>query len=235
MPMSVASDLSLPPPFELVGLREAGDAFAHAKAIASDKGAGTLVWARRFGLAEFAVVLEPEEKLGLARRAVYAGMNALGDVLSAHAPPQCVVSLDWPDRACVDGVLVGGVRLAWPKGSEDAPPDWMVLGVMIRTVVMNANEPGFRLSAGGLDEHGFEELSPGALIEDWTRYFLRELAEWQEQGFAAARMRWLARAEKSEISISDDGDAELAGRRQRLKDALEQPSWMDPTTGAPFV
>ena len=40
-----------------------GDAFAHATSIAAEQGAGTLVYVGRFDLAEFAVVLEPEEPL----------------------------------------------------------------------------------------------------------------------------------------------------------------------------
>src|SRR5262245_39389354 len=47
--------LDLPPPFRLVTLREVGDAFAHAKAVAASEGAGTLVHVGRFDLAEFAV------------------------------------------------------------------------------------------------------------------------------------------------------------------------------------
>ena len=51
--------VDLPPPYRLVTLREAGDAFEHACAMAPEAGAGTLVWVRRFDVAEFAVVLEP--------------------------------------------------------------------------------------------------------------------------------------------------------------------------------
>ena len=47
----------------MVTLREVGDAFAHAKANAAALGAGTLVFVGRFDLAEFAVVLEPDEPL----------------------------------------------------------------------------------------------------------------------------------------------------------------------------
>jgi biotin-(acetyl-CoA carboxylase) ligase len=235
MSMSVASDLSLPPPFELVGLREAGDAFAFASETAAENGAGTLVWARRFGLAEFAVILEPEEPLRLARRALYAGTNALGDALSAHAPPQCEIGFDWPDGVRVDGALVGGVRLSWSPTGEDALPDWMVFGVMVRTVVMKAGEPGLRPTLGGLDEQGFEELSPGALIEDWARYFIRELAGWGEAGFSAVKARWLERATEPSLSISDQGDAEHPDGMLRLAKALERPSWLDPATGEPFI
>ena len=91
--------LDLPPPYRLVTLREVGDAFAHACAIAADEGAGTLVYVGRFDLAEFAVVLEPDEPLRLARRAFYAGMTALADALAAHAPPEKPMTIDWPDAS----------------------------------------------------------------------------------------------------------------------------------------
>ena len=71
-----ATALDLPPGFRVVTLREVGDAFAHAKANAAELGAGTLVFVGRFDLAEFAVVLEPDEPLRTARRAFYAGMAA---------------------------------------------------------------------------------------------------------------------------------------------------------------
>ena len=53
--------------FRLVTLREVGDAFEYAKAHASELGAGALIYVGRFDLAEFAVVLEPDEPLRSAR------------------------------------------------------------------------------------------------------------------------------------------------------------------------
>src|SRR5260221_13181260 len=88
--------LDLPPPFRLVTLREVGDAFAHATRVATEEGAGTLVYVGRFDLAEFAVVLEPEEPLKTARRAVYAGLTALADALAVPAPPERPTPFDWP-------------------------------------------------------------------------------------------------------------------------------------------
>src|SRR5215207_2059909 len=132
-----ATVLDLPPGFRLVTLREVGDAFAHARANAAELGAGALVFVGRFDMAEFAVVLEPDEPLRTARRAFYAGMNAMTDALTAHAPAEKPIVIDWPDALRVDGGLVGGGRLAWPKGAdEDAAPDWLVFGGMIRTVSM---------------------------------------------------------------------------------------------------
>jgi hypothetical protein len=91
-----APELVLPPPFSAVRLREVGDAFAHAISLAAERGAGTLVYVGRFDLAEFAVVLEPDEPLLKARRAFYAGMAALADALAVHAQPETSIVIDWP-------------------------------------------------------------------------------------------------------------------------------------------
>src|SRR3546814_13812448 len=88
--LTAARVLDVPPPYDVVTLREVGDAFAHACAIAGESGAGTLVWVGRYDLAEFAVVLEPEETLAEARRAFYVGMNALADALAFHAERKSV-------------------------------------------------------------------------------------------------------------------------------------------------
>src|SRR5690242_8514817 len=96
-----ARTLSLPPPFELVALREAGDAFAHACAHAHDLGAAALIVVGRFDLAEFAVVLEPEEPLASARRAFLVGMLALADTLAGLAPPEKPMVIGWPDAIYV--------------------------------------------------------------------------------------------------------------------------------------
>src|SRR5215468_11630390 len=101
--------LDLPSVYRLVTLREVGDAFAHAQAIAAEEGAGTVVHVGRFDLAEFALVLEPDEPLRTARRALYAGSVALGDALAVFAPPERPVEFVWPDTVQVDGGLVGGV------------------------------------------------------------------------------------------------------------------------------
>ena len=109
--------LDLPPPFRLVTLREVGDAFAHATAIAAEEGAGTLVYVGRFDLAEFAVVLEPEEPLKTARRAIYAGLAALADALAVHAPPEKPLGFDWPGvKQVFYGICLLIVVMALPDG-----------------------------------------------------------------------------------------------------------------------
>jgi hypothetical protein len=238
--------LELPPPYSLVTLREAGDAFAHASAIAADEGAGTLVWVRRYDLAEFAVVLEPEEPLEDARRAIYAGMNALADALAVHAPPSRPVTFDWPDTVRVDGVLVGGGRLGWPAGAwEDEIPDWLVFSGMIRTAVIRAGEPGLRPFLGALDELGFEAIDASEIIASFSRHLMTAFHEWSETGFGSTANRWLDRlpqksGERPELAGNGDllishQASQMLRERKSLAEALARPSWLDPTTGTPWL
>ena len=236
-----ASALDLPPPFRDVALREVGDAFAHAKNIAGDAGAGTLVHVGRFDLTEFAVILEPEEPLRTARRALYAGMAALGDALAAHAPPEKPISFDWPAAVRVDGGLVGGAQLAWPAGSDEAAaPSWVVFGAMIRTVAVGEHEPGLHPLAAALDAEGFADL--GRVTEIFARYLTVIIDAWQQDGFTTVAQSYLTRlAPKKglQYALNDNGDlllrraGQAAAECRPLLPALAQPSWLDPATGGP--
>ncbi len=198
--------LDLPPPFRLVTLREVGDAFAHAKNAATALGAGTLVRVGRCDRAEFAVVLEPDEKLWSARRVVYAGLVALGDALLAHAPPHRPIGFIWPDEIHVDGGVGGGVRLAWPEGAdEDAPPEWLVFGATLRLAAVGEPQPGLTT----LEEEGFDDVEAGQLVESCARHFLVALDAWQPDGFGPVANRYLRRlkCEKGGVpAIDDSGD-----------------------------
>jgi hypothetical protein len=241
---SQAPELALPPPFTLVTLREVGDAFAHATSIAAERGAGTLVYVGRFDLAEFAVVLEPDEPLRSARRTLYLGMAALADALAAHAPPEKPIAIDWPDAIRVDNGLVGGGRLGWPAdASEDEPPAWMVFSAMIRTVAMGEGEPGLNPLSAALEDEGFESGS-AALVESFSRHLMVLIDAWQEQGFGIVARSFLPRVHSEQgvhRAIDENGDLLVrhAGKggvaRRVLLPALAAPSWLDPQTGGPRV
>jgi biotin-(acetyl-CoA carboxylase) ligase len=239
----LGNELSLPPGFRLVTLREVGDAFAHAKAHAAELGAGTLVFVGRFDLSEFAVVLEPDEPLQTARRAFYAGMCALADTLAAHAPPEKPIEVVWPDAIRVDGGLVGGAQLAWSEGPNNQPPEWMVFSAMIRTVSMGEGDPGLRPLATALEEEGFDELQSGRFAESFTRHLMTAVDRWQERGFDAIAKDYLSRVTQendASCSIADNGDFLIrrAGRtdieRRPLLARLANPSWLDPDTRGPL-
>lgn len=236
--------LDLPPPFRLITLREVGDAFAHAIDVAADEGAGTLVFVGRFDLAEFAVVLEPDEPLRTARRAFYAGMAALGDALAAQAPPEKPMGFDWPDAIRVDGGLVGGGRLAWPPNAdEDAPPPWLVFGAMIRTVSL-LGEAGVTPLAATLEDEGFADFGSGQLVEGFARHLMVAIDTWQNVGFAPVARRYLSRLTlergvRRDIDLNADlvirRAADPQPERRPLVAALATPSWLDPATGGPLA
>jgi len=239
----VGQELSLPPPFTAVRLREVGDAFAHAISIAGEQGAGTLVYVGRFDLAEFAVVLEPDEPLAQARRAFYAGMVALADALAAHAQPETTIDFNWPDSISVNGGLVGGGRLGWPQGvSETETPPWLVFGAMIRTVSMTGIEPGLNPLSTALEEEGFSDVLSNELVESFARHFMVAIDSWQESGFGEVAKEYLARLplEKGlRRDIDDNGDLNIRRmgkvevERKALLPMLAAPSWLDPVSKGP--
>src|SRR5665213_223794 len=239
----LTDELTLPPPFTLVRLRELGDAFAHAASIAEQQGAGTLVYVGRFDLAEFAVVLEPDEKLAQARRTLYAGMAALADALTVHAQPEAAITITWPDSISVNHGLVGGGRLAWPKGTrEDQVPKWLVFGAMIRTVSMNGNEPGLNPLVTALEEEGFTDAMSDQVVGSFARHFMVAIDGWQEKGFGAVARSYLERVppekgvrrdidENGDLLIRRMGATEV--ERMKLLPRLSVPSWFDPKVKGP--
>jgi biotin-(acetyl-CoA carboxylase) ligase len=240
---SSASELTLPPPFSAVRLREVGDAFAHATSIAAERGAGTMVYVGRFDLAEFAVVVEPDEPLMKSRRVFYAGMAALADALVALAQPNTSVTIDWPDSLLVNQGLVGGGRLAWPRRvSEHEVPPWLVFGGMIRTVSLTGNEPGLNPFVTALEEEGFSDTLSTQLLESFARNFMRIFDSWQESGFRAVARSYLERMPREQgirRDLDEDGDllirrmGKVEISRQKLLPRLGEPAWFDAATRGP--
>jgi len=239
----ISEPIDLPPPFTLVRLRESSDAFTHALGIAEQSGAGTLVYVGRFDLAEFAVVLEPDEPLRTARRAVYAGMVALTDALRAYAPPNKSVTIDWPDAIRIDGGLVGGGRLGWPPSvKEDEPPPWLVFGAMIRTVSVTDAELGIHPLSSALEQEGFGDAGAVQVTESFARHLMLAIDAWQIDGFDGVAREFLSRLPRErQVSrrIDENGDLVMhrigmdETERHELIKALAVPSWLDPKLGGP--
>ena len=242
-PRALTPELTLPPLFTLVRLRELGDAFAHAQSIAAEQGAGTLVYVGRFDLAEFAMVLEPDEPLRKARRTLYAGMTALADALAVHAQPETAITIDWPDSISVNAGLVGGGRLAWPQGvKEDETPPWLVFGAMIRTVSVSGIEPGLNPLVTALEEEGFTDAMSDKVLESFARHFMVAVDSWQEKGFGAVAQSYLERLPRESglrRDIDDNGDllVRRMGKaevdRKQLLPRLAAPAWYDPARRGP--
>ena len=162
-----ATGLTLPPPFRLVTLREAGDAFAHAaRQIAADEGAGTLVHVGRFDLVEFALVLEPDEPLRRrAPRVLCRHDGACRCARRARAAGKDDQYRLARTRSSSTARWSAAARLAWPDdASEDAPPDWLVFGATVRVAAMEPGEPGLaacELGARGRGVRGSRRRAAG--------------------------------------------------------------------------
>src|SRR6267154_1404540 len=229
--------LDLPPGYTLVALREAGDAFAHGCEIAAEAGAGTLVWVRRYDLVEFAVVLEPDEPLKSARRALFAGMNAVADAIAAHCPPEREVNFGWPDTVIFDGGLLGGARLGWPADcAEGEVPAWLVLGVILRAADMAHVEEVQAAAGVSLLSEGFAMIDTDAIIGSFARHLMTAFDRWNERGFEAIARDYLERlpgrkaGEPRTIDLNGDllvGPPAGGGppARTSLVDALAKAAW----------
>lgn len=237
--------LDLPPVYRAVALREYRDAFTHAQAIAADEGAGTLVWVRRFDTIEVAVVLEPEQKLIEARCALYAGMNAAADALGAYCPPEKPIEFAWPDTIMLDGGIVGGCRIAAPPGApEDEIPDWLILGLNLRSVVEVTVDQTFERGTSLMSE-GFEMMDGNKIIESFSRHLMAAFDGWKAGGFKTLADRYLARLQPAKgVRRGLDSNGDLLERRlptlkeitrQPLTAALAVPQWLDPSTGEPWM
>ena len=237
--------LDLPPGYTLVALRELGDAFAHGCEIAAEAGAGTLVWVRRYDLVEFAVVLEPGEPLASARRAFFAGMNAVADAISAHCPPERQVAFDWPDAIRFDAGLLGGARLGWPGDcAETEVPGWLVFGVILRAADMAHIEEVQAASGVSLLGEGFAMVDVDAIIESFARHLMTAFDRWNERGFEAIARDYLERLPKHKAgerrAIDRNGDLLVrqptgSGPPDRtgLLDALARVAWYDAQARGP--
>jgi len=233
--MDTARAIDLPPGYRLITLRESGDAFAHAASIAAREGAGSVIHVGRFDLAEFAVVLEPEETLRSARWAIYAGLVALAEALAGFAPAEKLITFEWPDTIRVDGAIIGGGRLGWPsEAGEDDVPEWLVFGAMIRTVSLVGSEPAFQTLTTALTEEGFDDLGSGRLLESFARHLMAIFDLASEAGSRAIIGHFLDRLETGKAgrrSIDADGDLILHApsgevlERRSLAEALAAPAW----------
>ena len=249
-------ELDLPPGFEAVTLRELGDAFVHARKIAAEGGAGTLVWVRRLDVVELAVVLEPDEPLSTARRAIYAVLDAAADALAAAAPPETPITLRWPDTVLIDGGILGGARLGWPdRAAEHAVPDWLVAGLVLRNVAPHVrvdtavgghplDEPLVR--GASLASAGFERLDGATLVSSFARHLMVQADRWQQDGFEPIGRDFLARLEtrKGELRGLDADGGLLVRQMATARDVVRHdlhaaltagPRWMDPRTQEPWL
>ena len=186
----------LPSVFAPVRLHDGADVLADAARLAPLEGAGTLVWSGGAERCAAAVVLEPDRPLGPARLAFLVAANALGDALSALAPPELPVRWRWPGTLAVNIGTIGTLRLAWPENTtEDAIPDWLAVGFDLRLAWPAGTIPGDHPGETALLEEGFDGLIAPDLVGGWALHLMANMDEWQARGARRVAENYLARLE----------------------------------------
>lgn len=203
--------LRIPSIYRLVTLAPDADLDAKARDMAA-RGAedGTLLWRDRQDRLEAAVILHPDEELDRAGLVAYVGMLGLADGLGAVGPPLLEITFTWPAGINVNGTRLGHVRLALPGDARPgAVPDWLVLYVAVNIAPENADAAAIDLGVTSLAEEGCPDITSGAMLESFARYFLTWVDRWQDDGFDTVRSVWRHYG-------PDDGDSielDLAGER----------------------
>jgi BirA family biotin operon repressor/biotin-[acetyl-CoA-carboxylase] ligase len=94
----------------------------------------------------------------------------------------------------VNGGRVGVASLAVPEGcTEDAVPDWLVVGIEVAFAAPVDAEPGLSPDTTTLFEEGFNDTTPAELTGGWAHHLMANLADWQSGGFRTLAERYLAR------------------------------------------
>jgi hypothetical protein len=230
--------LTLPPAFSQMEAAPGEDAFAAACRLAQDVGAGAFVVGERDDVIDFAVVLEPEEPLTSARRALFAGMLALAEAVGSTGPSEMPVTMIWPYTLLYDGARLGGGRIGWPRDcAEEATPDWLAFGAMVIASKAHAGDPGLTPGSTSIEEESFAPGSRELILESFARNFMKAFEIWSEDGFDAVGSRFLAYvpelfAQRSRIDLNGDCLLGADGQRLPLAPALQAVAWHDPATGS---
>lgn len=195
-------------------------AFTVACSGARRHGGGSLFWVRSAEVLDLAVVLESDEPLRRARRAVCLGMLALAEALAATAPAECRLRLRWPATLLANGRVVGGARLAWPDAAaEHAAPAWLVFGAHVRL----ARPPGLDGGPTTLADQGFDAHTP-QLVALFARHLARRTDQWLTHGFEAVGEAY-GRLLSPPGRVDSRGD--LVQGKFPLAAKLLVPEWLD--------
>jgi BirA family biotin operon repressor/biotin-[acetyl-CoA-carboxylase] ligase len=216
--------LDLPPPFTAVLRDTVGSTNDEAKALAA-AGAphGTLVWAQEQtagrgrldrqwqsprGNLYMSCILRPAVAPARAAELGFVAALAVAETMRALLPAAVPVALKWPNDVLVDGGKVAGILLEAQSGPGGGV-DWLVLGIGINVVAAPADTPYRAVALRPLGA----EAGAQQVLETLCRALGALYADWQSQGFAGVRTRWLglARGLGEPIEIRQ-GEGIVAGR-----------------------
>jgi BirA family biotin operon repressor/biotin-[acetyl-CoA-carboxylase] ligase len=197
---------TLPDGFCLHHFETLGSTNDEAKALArAGAPEGTLVWAdeqtagrgRRGriwlsprGNLYLSLVLRPAGVPSRAAQLGFVSALGLGDALSALAGPAMELRYKWPNDLLVNGKKLAGILLESENAASDRV-DFVVAGIGVNII---AAPEDVELPATSLAAEGVATITPPVLLGGFVRHFEIWAGRWREEGFAAVRAAWLARA-----------------------------------------
>ena len=195
------------PPLLRAEAVDSGDVQAKAVARAAAGEVGLVCYAPSGPLLDFAVTLAPEVDAATSAQMHHALMVAVGDAIGALAPPEVVVTYQFPGTILFNRGIAGAVQLVQgPPAADQNAPAWMVVSARLRlTSQMEAMPLDFRMANTSLEEEGAGFISRIRLLEACCRHFLVWLHKWEEEGFRPVHDMWSNRTEKQVDLLTSDG------------------------------
>lgn len=172
----------------------AGEGAPHGTVVTArrqDKGRGR--WRREWvspeGNLYVSTVLRPPGSLEDAGRLTFVVALAVADALKAVAP-QVATALKWPNDLLAGNRKLCGILLE-SEPAPDLTAAWVVAGVGVNLV---SHPEGTDFPATDLAEAGAPGITPDDALAAYVAALDRWYRCWREDGFAAIRRAWLARA-----------------------------------------
>lgn len=213
---------SLPPAFRLVALECVGSTNDEARRLVADADAedGTLVWAREQtggrgrlgrdwnsprGNLYLSLILRPECPLSEAVQLGFVAAIALCDAIGTVMPPMAEAQVKWPNDILVNDCKIAGFLLETVLSSDGSMQALLLgMGVNVRHYPEDARYPATSLRAAG----AASDVDEVAVLEAFSRHFLKWTNRWLDEGFSPVRANWLHRAkgrgERIEVRLPNE-------------------------------
>lgn len=139
-----------------------------------------------------ALVMRPDYPKASAEQLCYVAAVSAGHALASKVSAMTGLRYRWPNRLLLNDLMAGTIQFAVPRSSADQY-EWVVLALWVNVAEHPLNPEPERYSS--VHACGAGEVSPGELLEAYTRQFLRWVNRWAEEGFEPVRKAWLMRAD----------------------------------------
>ena len=165
----------------------AGEGLA-VQALMQTAGRGRLgnQWASPLGNLYLSLLLRPGDAANRIGQLAFAFAVAAADAIYAVIAPGHAVTLKWPNDVLIDGRKCAGILLETELDARGMVKT-LIAGLGVNIMAPPEDRIGLRdVAVAGIAVHPFRDLLLDRIAEVY--------GQWQAEGFAPIRARWLARA-----------------------------------------